>query len=98
MVAIGIDLGGTNIKAALIDRQNGFIKTVSVPTNAELGRAYVSARIAEVRAELVSRSKEQPCGIGMGLTGMVSMDRKIVKYPPTRPAWKGEPVSEELQN
>ncbi|HLR89431.1 MAG TPA: ROK family protein [Balneolaceae bacterium] len=97
MVAIGIDLGGTNIKAALIDRQNGFIKTVSVPTNADLGKEYVFDRIAEVVAELVSQSKEQPIGIGMGLPGMVSMDRKIVKYPPNLPGWKVERVSEELQ-
>lgn len=97
MVAIGIDLGGTNIKAALIDRQNGFINTVSVPTNADLGKEYVFDRIEEVVAELVSHSKEQPIGIGMGLPGMVSMDRKIVKYPPNLPGWKVERVSEELQ-
>lgn len=97
MVAIGIDLGGTNIKAALIDRQNGFINTVSVPTNADLGKEYVFDRIAEVVSELVSHSKEQPIGIGMGLPGMVSMDRKIVKYPPNLPGWKVERVSEELQ-
>lgn len=97
MVAIGIDLGGTNIKAALIDRQNGFINTVSVPTNAEMGKEYVFDRIAEVVAELTSYSKEQPIGIGMGLPGMVSMDRKIVKYPPNLPGWKVERVSEELQ-
>src|SRR5690625_294209 len=97
MVVIGIDLGGTNIKAALIDRQNGFINTVSVPTNADLGKEYVFDRIEEVVAELVSHSKEQPIGIGMGLPGMVSMDRKIVKYPPNLPGWKVERVSEELQ-
>src|SRR5690625_8028613 len=98
MVAIGIDLGGTNIKAALIDRQNGFISTVSVPTNADLGKEYVFDRIAEVVAALVSHSKEQTIGIGMGLPGMVSMDRKIVKYHPNLPGWKVERVSAELHN
>lgn len=98
MVAIGIDLGGTNIKAALIDQQNGFINTVSVPTNADNGKDYVFDRIAEVVRELTASSSKKPIGIGMGLPGMVSMDRKIVKYPPNLPGWKVERVSEELQN
>lgn len=98
MVAIGIDLGGTNIKAALIDQQNGFINTTSVPTNAEMGKEYVFDRIAVVVDELIAHSSEKPIGIGMGLPGMVSMDRKIVKYPPNLPGWKVERVSEELKN
>lgn len=97
MVAIGIDLGGTNIKAALIDQKNGFIKTTSVPTNADMGKEYVFDRVAEVVSELTTNSGENPIGIGMGLPGMVSMDRKIVKYPPNLPGWKVERVSEELQ-
>src|SRR5690625_4010452 len=97
MLSIGIVFAGKNIQSALIDRQNGFINTVSVPTNADLGKEYVFDRIEEVVAELVSHSKEQPIGIGMGLPGMVSMDRKIVKYPPNLPGWKVERVSEELQ-
>lgn len=97
MVAIGIDLGGTNIKAALIDQKNGFVNTVSVPTNAEMGKEYVFDRIAEVVDELTAHSSEKPIGIGMGLPGMVSMDRKIVKYPPNLPGWKEERVSEELK-
>ncbi|WP_051052168.1 acetate and sugar kinases/Hsc70/actin family protein [Paenibacillus sonchi] len=42
---IGVDLGGTNIKAALFDRGFNAIGELSVPTEASLGPAHVLSRI-----------------------------------------------------
>jgi len=97
MVAIGIDLGGTNIKAALVDKTKGFVHTSSVPTHAEMGKDHVFDRIADSVEDLLSLAKEKPIGIGMGLPGMVSMDRKTVKSPPNLPGWKNENVYNELK-
>lgn len=97
MVAIGIDLGGTNIKAALVDKEKGFVHTSSVPTHAEMGKDHVFDRIADSIEDLLSLAKEKPIGIGMGLPGMVSMDRKTVKSPPNLPGWKDENVYLELK-
>ena len=33
MYTIGVDLGGTNIKAALVDEQGGILQEASRPTN-----------------------------------------------------------------
>jgi glucokinase len=97
MVAIGIDLGGTNIKAALVDKKKGFVHTSSVPTHADMGKDHVFDRIADSVEDLVKLAKEKPIGIGMGLPGMVSMDRKTVKSPPNLPGWRNENVYEELK-
>lgn len=98
MIAIGIDLGGTNIKTALVHNEKGFLKTSSITTNAHLGKDYVFDRIAIAVEELLVNQSEKPIGIGMGLPGMVSMDRKTVKYPPNLPGWKVENVSQELKS
>jgi glucokinase len=97
MVAIGIDLGGTNIKAALVDKEKGFVHTSSVPTHADMGKDHVFDRIADSVNDLLSLAKDKPIGIGMGLPGMVSMDRKTVKSPPNLPGWKNENVYDELK-
>ncbi len=97
MVAIGIDLGGTNIKAAIVDQQKGFIHTTSIPTHADVGKEHVFDRIALAINEVMEGRDLEPIGIGMGLPGMVSMDRKIVKNPPNLPGWKVENVAEQLQ-
>jgi len=97
MVAIGIDLGGTNIKAALVDKEKGFVHTSSTPTHADMGKAHVFDRMADSVEDLMDLAKEKPIGIGIGLPGMVSWDRKTVKSPPNLPGWKNENVYDELK-
>lgn len=96
MISIGIDLGGTNIKTAIVDQKKGFVQTSSTPTNADMGKEYVFDRIAQAVNELIEDHKVKPIGIGMGLPGMVALDRKTVKNPPNLPGWKIENVSEEI--
>lgn len=96
MIAIGIDLGGTNIKAAIVDKKKGFLHNISIPTHADLGKEHVFDRIALAVNELVEDHKVKPIGVGMGLPGMVALDRKTVKNPPNLKGWKVENVSEEI--
>lgn len=97
MIAIGIDLGGTNIKAALVDKEKGFIKTSCIPTHADMGKEHVYDRIAMAVEDLLEDHDEKPIGIGMGMPGMVSMDRKTVKNPPNLPGFKVENVADALK-
>ncbi|PKD43673.1 ROK family protein [Rhodohalobacter barkolensis] len=96
MISIGIDLGGTNIKAALVDHKKGFLQTTSIPTHADLGKEHVFDRIALAVKDLVEEHNADPIGVGMGLPGMVSLDRKTVKNPPNLPGWKVENVADEI--
>lgn len=94
MKAIGVDLGGTNIKAAVVDRETGIIEQVTTPTQANLGRDHLLDRIGETILGLVK--KNEIIGIGMGLPGMVSKDQTTVKNPPNLPGWKEVNAAEEI--
>ncbi len=97
MISIGIDLGGTNIKAAIVDKKNGLIDHISIPTEAEQGKTHVFDRIATAVEMLREKKNITPMGLGMGLPGMVSLDRQTVKNPPNLPGWKSENVAEEVK-
>jgi len=97
MVSIGIDLGGTNIKIALVDQKKGFIDSICIPTRAELGKDQIFDSIKEQVSELISKNKAKPMGVGMGLPGMVSLDRRTVNNPPNLPGWKREDVAGEIE-
>lgn len=97
MIAIGIDLGGTNIKAAIVDQDKGFLHTTSIPTYADLGKEHVFDRVAMAVNDLIAEHNIEPIGIGMGLPGMVSLDRKTVSNPPNLPGWKVENVAHEIE-
>lgn len=95
MKAIGVDLGGTNIKAAVVDQETGIIEQVTTPTQAKLGREHLLDRISETIKGLIK--KNEIVGIGMGLPGMVSQDQTTVKSPPNLPGWDIVNVSEEIE-
>ena len=73
MKAIAVDLGGTNIKAAIVDQEKGILEQVSVPTYADLGKDHLLDRIADTILGL--SKKHEVIGIGMGLPGMVNLEQ-----------------------
>lgn len=98
MLAIGIDLGGTNIKAALVHNEQGLLHQISIPTEADHGRDHTMGRIAEAVNMIAAKADEPPVGVGIGSPGAMSMDRRWVSYPPNLLGWKDEPVAEEIKN
>ncbi len=52
MYYIGVDLGGTNIAAGLVDEDNNIVKKISVPTLPERGNDAVCADIAKLIEDL----------------------------------------------
>lgn len=94
MKAIGVDLGGTNIKAAVVDKEKGIIDQVTRPTKANLGKDLLLDRIGETISDLVK--DHDIIGVGLGLPGMVSKDQTTVKNPPNLPGWTVVNASEEI--
>jgi glucokinase len=95
-LSVGIDLGGTNIKAALIHRDNGILEHYSVPTNAESGLEATLGRLADTVKKVSAGAKQKISGIGIGAPGMISSDRRSVFNPPNLPGWDQVPLAEEL--
>lgn len=96
MQAIGIDLGGTNIKAALIDQHDGIRKKVSIPTEEDQGKDHVFDRIKLAIDRVMEGRDEKPIGVGMGSPGVVSLDRTTVTKPPNLTGWEVVHVSDEV--
>lgn len=96
MKAVGIDLGGTNIKAALIDNQQGIFKKTEVPTEADKGPGHVLDNIAKGILELKDQSDGELHGVGIGSPGAISMDRTTVQDPPNLPGWTTVNVHDEI--
>lgn len=98
MFGIGIDLGGTNIKGALIDDQKGIVKKFSIPTEAEQGKEHTLNRISTAIETACSFNEEaQPVGVGIGSPGVISMDRTTVSNPPNLPGWDTVNLSYEIK-
>jgi len=84
--AIGIDLGGTFIKSAVIDSKGKIIKYYKTNAYSEVSPNKVIKQIEKCVTELKKSFKNDILGIGIGAPGIVT--NGIVKYPPNFRNWK----------
>ncbi len=97
-VAVGIDLGGTNIKAGLVDSDGAILCDAHVRTQANRGPDHVLGRIAEAIGQVLRQRPDgaEVCGVGIGAPGKVSMDRTTVIKPPNFSDWDEVNLSKSL--
>lgn len=96
MFAIGVDLGGTNIKAALVHKENGIVEQKSSPTEASKGLEATLERISATVRKIAEEATGPITGVGIGAPGMISFDRKTVQNPPNLPGWETVHLASEI--
>ncbi len=86
--AIGIDLGGTNIKTGVVSSAGKIIDQTSVKSNAELGPKHVINQIITTAKTIIRKNKVNIKAIGIGTPGVVTVGKGTVENPPNFPGWK----------
>ena len=91
---IGIDLGGTNLKLAMLDGENRIVARLIVPTSSAAGHGAVIERMIGGVNELLATEPEiQIEGIGIGVPGDVDMATGITGDLPNLPGrWRNVAV------
>jgi glucokinase len=98
---IGIDIGGTNIKAALVNTDTGEItSTRSTPTHAREGHNSVILQMAVLVEEIIrisNLSKDKIGAVGLGLPGSLDLNKGTTVFLPNLPGnWRDVPVRDQL--
>lgn len=91
-VAIGIDLGGTDIKGGLVADDGAIIQLYKKPTQAELGGPKVVERIGDLIQEILDSDSMKGLhkdlqGIGIGSPGLVDQEKGAITRPVNIPNW-----------
>jgi len=98
-VALAFDLGGTELRAALIDDTGGLLSFSSLSTNATGGPAAVIRQIERLAETVLAETPGlSPIGIGIGAPGPLDPDAGVVIAAPTLVGWHEVPLAEILQN
>ncbi|GAA5058576.1 ROK family protein [Nocardia callitridis] len=90
-LTVGIDVGGTNIRASVIDDDGQVLDTVQAPTP-HSARALEDALDRSVR----DLARRHPISaVGLAVAGFISADRSTVRFAPHLP-WQNTPVAQRL--
>lgn len=96
---IGVDIGGTNSKIGIVDKEGEILKSVSIKTESINGVDYTLNKIWETSLNLLKDlgiEKEKVKGIGMGIPGPVK-EQKIVGFFANFPWKKNMNISEKME-
>ena len=96
--SIGVDLGGTNLRAASITVDGAILEQVSVPTSVAKGPQVVIGHIAGAVHQLRATQGQMPAGIGVGVPGFIDLERGIIRGSANMPGFENFPVRDELSN
>ncbi|GAA0397254.1 ROK family protein [Paenibacillus motobuensis] len=101
-VAIGLDIGGTNIKSGIVNAKGEVIHHSILPTKAYEGGEALLSRIAEITTEMERYSGSKGwkvAGVGIGTAGQVNSRTGIVMGATANlPGWSGMELGERLQS
>ncbi|MBR5555104.1 ROK family protein [bacterium] len=98
---IGIDVGGTNVKLALVNENGQIVYSNSVPTRAEMGYEFTVNNIKQAIYELLKETKLEAKdiqGIGFGFPGQVDYKAGIVRNAPNIPGWVEVPIAKLIED
>jgi glucokinase len=94
---VGVDLGGTNIKAGLLDAEANVKSRLSIPTEVDRGPDQVVANIvtaADRAIEEAGVNRDEVVGVGVGSPGPLSHRRGLIINPGNLPGMKNVPICE----
>lgn len=98
---IGVDIGGTNIKIALVDFDGKIIYSNTTPTRAEMGYEAGVNNIKQAIKELMQETgadNKTIEAIGFGLPGQIDYKEGIVKNLPNIPGWINIPLAKIIED
>jgi glucokinase len=95
--SIGVDLGGTNLRAAAITEQGELLAKISGSTKLEEGRDVVIDDIVNsIRALRDRFGHEQLAGVGVAVPGFIKMDEGLIVGSNNLPQFEGFPVRDVI--
>lgn len=98
-VIVGVDLGGTFVKTALVSVDRKVLAKDSRPTGAEGGPEHVMEVMAAAVNDLLKQSALSTADIiaaGFGAPGPMNWQTGVVFSPPNLPGWADVPLAAEM--
>ncbi len=94
--ALGIDLGGTNIKAGLVAANGTVLAQAETPTLAHEGPDAIVGRMAQLGRQLLAGAPGPVLGAGVGSPGPLDPSTGTLYFTPNMPGWNDYPLGTRL--
>lgn len=97
-LAIGIDMGGTNIRLALVSDDGVVINSTRYKTSAQEGKDAIVSRLSSATMEMIAYGMRHGTVVGIGIGAPGLIEDGVVRCSPNLPGWKEVPLQKLLEN
>ena len=102
--AIGVDLGGTNLRIAAVDSTGKTLEKITTSTEVARGRDQVIDEMCAAIQQIIIQQRGiqqhgagELAGIGIGVPGIIEMQTGMLHESPNLPGWHNYPVRDEIE-
>jgi glucokinase len=101
--AIGVDLGGTNLRIAAVDEFGKLLAKTALGTEVSQGREHVIDELCRATLAMTQEMREKHheeaelCGIGVGVPGLVDSESGRLLESPNLPGWSNYDVKSDIE-
>ena len=95
-LTLGIDLGGTQLRAAVINMQGEILSRAAVSTDVAGGPNAIIAQMVKLSAEVCGLYSDRIIGAGVSSPGPLDLENGRTSELPTLPGWLDFPLRETL--
>ena len=96
--SIGVDLGGTNLRAAAISPSGEVLSKISGVAQLSQGRATVLADMVQAIVKLREQcGANQLAGVGIGVPGFIILEKGMIVGSNNLPDFEGIPIRDEIE-
>jgi len=97
--AVGVDLGGTNLRIAAVDETGKMLEKVTLSTGVAKGRQVVVDDLVRAICEVREKCKGfgELRGIGAGVPGLIDAETERVVKSPNLPGWEEFDVKGDIE-
>ena len=97
--AIGVDLGGTNLRISAVDSSGNLLEKLTTGTQVTRGRDFVIQEMCDAIKSVSFHLQDKGilCGVGIGVPGIINKRRGMLRKSPNLPDWHDYPVKEEIE-
>src|SRR5262245_30028024 len=96
---VGLDVGGTTMKAGVVDDAGTVLSTATMPTEPQRGQEAGLATMCETIRRAVAGSglrMEQITAIGVATPGTMDIPAGLILDPPNLKPWRNVPVRQHV--
>lgn len=95
--SVGIDIGGSKIDVAHVDRAGNVHERTVFPTPLSAPPQKIIEEIAQVVKSLTQKAGKSPKGVGIGVAGQITLDTGFVQFAPNL-IWRDVPLKKILES